>query len=230
MKYACLLILLCLGFNLWAQAVGSFGADFSRSVIQDSTSEQSSGKLRIQFPADVMVFVESPIKQWLHYASDHLLIYYPQENRLFRLDKSASVAPPFVSSVISALKEDFGLSELGFTILDSQALEDTLLVRWLPPDSLRQSVGRVELRYEGSKLISSSTYDARDSLVLDNAYHLHHDHRGYQIPLWIKSWQRTPTGGKTELLEYRDPVFDLDYSPLLRQFELLEQRSLTGQR
>lgn len=230
MKYYLIPLLICLQLPLGAQVLSSFGADFTRSVTADSLVEQSSGKLRIQFPDDVMVFVSSPVKQWLHYSREQLLIYYPEEEKLFRLDRPSTQAPPFISAVMAAIREDFGLSELGFTIGSSSARGDTLRICWQAPDSLQQAIGKVELQYLGRQLTSSRSYDIRDSLVLANRYDGHFDHRGYQIPLRISLWQKTGQGEKREEIVYSDPVFDQDYSALLLQFRLLEQRIPDGER
>lgn len=226
LKYCFIFLSLCLGLQLGAQAFSSFGADFTRTVNENGVTEQSSGKIRIQFPSDLMVFVETPVKQWLHYSQNHLLIYYPDELKLFRLNKSSAVAPPFISSIISVVKEDFGLSELGFTIQSNSYSADTLRVRWQAPDSLKQVVSIVELQYQGRKLTSSYSYDARDSLVLANRYSGHYDHRGYQVPMLVNIWQRTAQGGKSEEIAYSNPDFDKDYTAFLKEFGLLEQQSL----
>lgn len=223
MKQAVVALAFLLYLSLGAQAFSGFGADFQRTVHTADSEEHSSGKVRFQLPHDVMIFVEDPLKQWLHYNNEYFLIHYPEQNTTYKIHKLSEVAPPFISALISAVKEDFGLSGLGFTIKSSTVDCDTLKVLWQAPEELRGRVSLVELRYLGQALVGSKSYNATNELVAANSYSRHVSHQGYQVPLITVNWQISEAGPRTETIEYQNPEFDADYSSLLNLFRALER-------
>ncbi len=223
MKLAVTALALFLSLSLGAQAFSGFGADFTRTVRTAGSEEHSSGKVRFQLPHDVMIFVEAPLTQWLHYTDEYFLVHYPEQQTTHKIPKLSQVAPPFISALISAVKEDFGLSGLGFTIRSSWVERDTLKVLWQAPEELRDRVSQVELLYVGPALVGSRSFNAENVAVAANSYSRHVSHHGYQVPLKTSTWQVTETGQRTETIEYHNPEFDADYSALLSSFRAMEQ-------
>ena len=221
-KQALAALALLLSLSLGAQAFPGFGADFERTLQTAGGEEHSSGKIRIQFPGEVMIFVEEPLSQWLHYTDDYFLVHYPEQQASYKIPKKTEVSPPFISALISAVQEDFGLSKLGFTILSSSVDQDTLSVLWQAPDELKARISLVELKYLGQALVASRSYNSEQVLVAANTYARHISHHGYQVPLKTCAWQLTEAGPRTETIEYQNPEF-ADYSVLLDQFKALER-------
>ncbi len=225
-KQVLVALALMLFLSLGAQVLSNFGADFERTLQTAEGEEHSFGKIRMEFPNEVIIFVEEPLEQWLYYSDGYFLVHYPEQQTSYRISKKVETAPHFISTLIAAVKEDFGLSGLGFTIHSVEVEHDTLKVLWQAPETLSARISRVELLYIEQALVESKSYNMNNDLVIVNSYSGHIPYHGYQIPLKTINRQISETGERTETIAYQNPEFNADYSALLNQFRALE-RELT---
>lgn len=210
----------------YAQSFSTFAADFTKTSRDSSGTTEISGKIYFKLPDSALIFVENPLKQWLKYSNNDLIIYYPEEDKAYKLVNENPAAVPLISSFISVIKEDFGLSDLGFSMSEASVVDDSIFVYWNPPEALKTYISRVELLYLGDKLLATKTLDQSGSIISSNSYKNHIKHKAYHIPLQISSYQKTANTETWEEIAYTQPEFEIDYQKAATPFERIEKSLL----
>jgi hypothetical protein len=152
----------------------------------------------IRYPLHQIMFIENNI----------LLIYYPESGKAFRLQSASPVALPLIPGLLSAIRPDYGLSLIGFKVLEQKMHGDTLVTSWSNPKAA-DKLGRFELSQCGDRLISSR-YFSPDSLnytrTLFDGYGA--PRGGYSFPASIRTTIRTGGTVSTERVFLRDLVIN----------------------
>lgn len=136
---------------LLGQSVETLIVDFSRKTVSAAGEQLISGTIYFKAPEDVIITVDSPVVQWSIFEGANLLIYYPQERRAFRFISRNRLMIPFAQSFIGLVREDFGLADAGFFLLENRIRGDVLITVWRPPRSVRAYIGEARIgmqRYE----------------------------------------------------------------------------------
>jgi len=215
-----LILILSFGISLSAQAFKCLGADFEKINTERAVSDTTRGKIYFQLPSTMHIKVEYPVNQLLTYDKDKFLIYYPESEQAFALYSSNPMNIPFFSSIISVVKEDFGLSDLGFTMSSNVIKGDTLVAEWAPPEALKPVISKIRITYDKQKLILSQTFDAKNQMVVYTAYENHFEYKGYYFPLSVTTHQIIGTSDNIEQIIYTNPQFELDFPKIARQFKI----------
>ncbi len=211
----------------FAQPFKTIGADFVKISGLDDKVEEISGKIYYQVPDSVVVFISQPLRQWLKYGASDFIIFYPDSGKLFQFTSEGPNAIPLISTFISLFVEDFGLSQTGFTIGETQVRGDTLEVNWIPPPEAKE-IGRVQITFCKDKLLQTTSFDTENKLLVKNCYGEHLIHKGYQIPMRVESLAWDGAQYQTELLLYSNPVFDPDFQAFSQPFyEIGKERAET---
>ena len=139
---------------LSCQSVETLIVDFRRKTVSVSGEELISGTIYFKAPEDVIITVDSPIVQWSIFEGANLLIYYPLERRAFRFISRNRLMIPFAQSFIGLVREDFGLSDAGFFLLENRKRGDVLITVWRPPRAVRAYIGeaRIGMQRYGEKV------------------------------------------------------------------------------
>lgn len=85
------------------------------------------------------------------------------------------------------MKEDFGLSDRGYTLIDHKVKEDTLITYWQPSGRLSKTVENLKLVYVNNKMISSEVKKTDGAIVLKSSYEKHLDYGEYSFPMEINT-------------------------------------------
>jgi len=183
---------------------GSFTRTYSTQSQKDSVSgafcffDMKKTYLDIRYPLHQIMFIENNV----------LLIYYPESRKAFRLESASPVALPLIPGLLSAIRPDYGLSLIGFKVVDQKMRGDTLVTYWSNP-AAADKLGRFELSQCGNRLLSS-TYFSSDSKTctrtLFGAYVA--PRGGYSFPASIRTIVRTGETVSTENVYLRDLVIN----------------------
>jgi outer membrane lipoprotein-sorting protein len=211
--------------TLWlaAQSFNCLGVDFTRINKENAVTDTTSGKIYFQMPGKMYIQIYYPVNQHLTYDKDKFFIYYPETKEAFAIYSSNPTAIPFFTSFISVVKEDFGLSDLGFIMASHIVKGDTLIAEWTPPEALKPVLSKVRITYDKQKLISSQTFDTKAQLIISTNYADHYEFKGYYFPLTVTTHNYSGTIDNIEKVQYSNPQFELDFPAITKHFEIPEQ-------
>ncbi len=88
--------------------------NFERKVVQSNSSETIKG---VAYYKSNRLFIEvkEPIRQIMIIEKNILNIYYPKDNKAFRIKSKKPFAMPFINSIMTIMREDYGLTEFGLS-------------------------------------------------------------------------------------------------------------------
>src|SRR5262249_510936 len=109
-------VLLLTGFS--AQPNRALVVDFVRHLdLPGQPRESVYGVLYYQSPQSALIEVTKPVHQWMVFKRQELLLYYPEENKGFRITSQMNpLTLPFVTAFVAASQENYGMVDLGFKI------------------------------------------------------------------------------------------------------------------
>lgn len=137
---------------------GFFSKTLENSANNDSVAGNfyyyDNGKLffKIEFPLNQIMFIEKNITT----------IYYPDSNEGFELESVNPVILPLVTGMLAAIREDYGLSIMGFEMFDQNIDGDTLITYWSHP--LAQEKAGIHIVKNYMDKLYSAEYQAADSI------------------------------------------------------------------
>lgn len=135
-------------------ALTAFTADFERQVIERDSPETTSGIVYCQNSSKVTVEVTDPIKQTMTVEGKVMNIYYPQEQKAFRIKSENEFPLPVVQGIITALKGADEFAKNGYTLIRHEEKEEkTLYTYWEPPKKLRKLLGIVVLGIKKGRVV-----------------------------------------------------------------------------
>ena len=126
--------------------------EFTRSLKGKETEETIEGILYCKGPEEIVVSVYKPVKQLMSFRNDTIKIYYPEDSIAFKIISDLPVSFSFFNTFLNVMKEDFGLSERGYTLIDHKVKKDTLITYWQPSGNLSKTVGNLKLVYVNNKI------------------------------------------------------------------------------
>jgi len=214
------LIFTCQG-KAFCQIIKTFTADFSREYTEKNKKENIAGKIYYEASTKkLFIEVDKPVQQWMILSGNETLIYYPKEKQAFRILSPNPVFMPFFQAFIGAIKEDYGLSELGYTFVRHERKEKTLISHWIPPKNLARLAGEFVLIYTDNKLISAESKSANGALVGKSSYLNHVFYGGVYFPLEIQTTNYLRSGPTSEKVIYKNPQFNSPLPENIKGFEL----------
>jgi len=210
--------------ELWiiqAYALQTLQVAFCRTYIHNGRTEKVSGVIYYRAkPEKTVVRVKKPLKQWMVLEGEKLEIFYPEERRAFRILGRAPFALPFLQVFLGALREDYGLGELGYVLSNHEVRGDTLFTYWDPSKKLRKISGKFVLAYTEDKIVKAELRGAKGELVSQVLYSDHFPYAGVFLPLHISTVRYAPSDTSYEEIIYRNPLCDLPLPEEVLRFRI----------
>ncbi len=208
--YVVTLFLLCsLPSNLvYGQTMSNVSVEFTRTVTRNTTQEVVKGSIYYQSPGKTVIIVHDPISQWMVFQPDGLLIYYPNERQAFRFRSKSPFALPFFEAFVGIVKDDFGLSEAGFTLSRSEVRDAMLLTYWKPPKRVKGVLGHVIIGLAEDRLVLMEMRDAEGKTLAKTTYSKHIQYGETFFPLEVVSVQYQKNNSIVEKVVYTNPQFN----------------------
>lgn len=167
--------------------LNTLSADFEREFVERSHIEKIKGRIYYQAPAKVIIEVNDSLNQITLFTRNSLLIYYPEEARAFRIKSKGPMTLPFFEAFIGAVKEDFGLTELGYTLADYETCAETLYTWWDPPEHGKKFLGMFVLGNIGNRLVYAEAKTPQGECQVKSFFKNHIQSEGEYFPLEIYS-------------------------------------------
>ena len=148
------------------QKLDTISLKFERKVVQNGSTEMVTGIAYYQAPQRVFIEVQDPVNQIMLIDGGVMLIYYPVEKKAFRIKAKGAIPMPFVQGILSVMKDDYGLTEMGYKLARHEKKGDTLYTYWDPPREL-ESLGEFVLGTVDGVLVYAEAGFSVHTLRLD---------------------------------------------------------------
>ena len=125
--------------------------NFQRVTTEGNKVERLLGTTYYQEGGRSIILVHEPIQQIMIFEASDWYILYPQKNITYLIQGSKPFQIPFLDVLIGACRDDFGLSQKGFTLVSHKSGQDTLYSFWHSGESRDPAL--IKLTQVGTKLI-----------------------------------------------------------------------------
>ena len=209
MHYPTLIVVGSLFFTMsYSQIIKDLEVDFARSYHEGDRCDRTSGHIYYQADDIFLIHVVEPIHQWMIARPGKLIIYYPEDKKVFHFPTESPFNFPFFQAFLGVIKEDYGLTNLGFTLKAHEIKADTLLTTWSPPEAIRKRIGDYLMTTWQKKLISAEFHDPDGSTQAETYYSQHIEYSNIYFPLQIITLRYENNLTNAESIQYSNPVFN----------------------
>jgi len=220
-KISLLLFLLLLGeIEAYGQTVKTISVEFIKTVREGNSKEVVKGSIYYQAPDKIILLIREPIKQWMLLEGKLTTLYYPDERRAIQITGWSSTSLPFFQAFLGGMKEDYGLSELGYKLEGNEIKGDTLVTHWNPPEKLKGRLGEITLAVAANEIIYVESRDPGGQITAKVQYSNHIQYGAVYFPLQIVTTRYSRGDTTSERVVYGEPLFDKPLPPEIRNFKI----------
>lgn len=176
-----------LNISQFGQMPDTISLSFERKIVKEDSTEIVKGISYYKSPQRLYIEVQHPLKQIMTIENNVLTIYYPIEKKAFRIKSKGPIQMPLIQSILSAMKDDYGLSDIGYTLTKSEMKGKILYTYWDPPKKYKKQMGRFIIGIENGLLNYSEALNPKGETVIKSFYKKHIELNGKYFPLEIKS-------------------------------------------
>jgi len=130
-----------------SQSIESLSAKFSCTEIKKQAKILIEGAITFCSPNTALIITSFPYHQHMFIDGNVLLIHQDSSETASQITAAVPHAIPYLSEFILAAREDFGLSSLGYKVIDVQQNGDTLVSSWTN-DNQKDKFYRITARDE----------------------------------------------------------------------------------
>lgn len=132
-----------------------FSCQFERSFQQEpQPADTTSGELFFLGKDKMFIRIEKPLRQILLLDGNETTVYYPDQRRAFLLISRHPAIMPIVPGLMSALRYQQGMAEMGFELAHQEMQADTLVTAWRHPQ-IPETSGSYRLGEVDDRLVYS---------------------------------------------------------------------------
>jgi len=149
-----------------------------------------------------------------------MLIYYPVEKKAFRIKAKGLIPMPFIQNILSIMKDDYGLTETGYTLTKHERKGDTLYTYWTPPRKLKKHLGKFILGTANGVLVYAEAKNPKGKTAAKSFYKKHIELAGKQFPLEVRSEIFGGPKRTEEFVTYSEVEFNIALPDRVTSFKL----------
>jgi outer membrane lipoprotein-sorting protein len=192
-----------------SQKLDTISLRFERKVVQRDYTEVVKGIAYYKAPQKVFIEVQDPVKQIMFVDGDVMLIYYPVEKKAFRIKAKGAIPMPFVQGILSVMKDDYGLTEMGYKLARHEKKGDTLYTYWDPPKDLEKNLGEFVLGTVDGVLVYAEARKTKKEATAKSFYSKHIEMSGKHFPMEVRSEIVDGSSLIEEFVSYSDVKFNI---------------------
>lgn len=213
-------IILILLTALISQSPDTIFLNFERKVVQSSSTEITKGIAYYKSPNRLFIEVKQPIKQIMIIEKNMLTIYYPEDNKAFCIKSKKSFTMPFINSIITAIKEDYGLAELGYNLVKHEKKDSKIYTYWDPPKDKRKILGQFIIASENNCLVYAELKSYEGKTIAKSFYQNHVKIDGRLFPMKVNSEIMEGTSVIEEQITYSEVKFNVAIPKEITNFRI----------
>ena len=170
-----------------SQMPDTLSLNFEREFIQGDSIETTKGIAYYQAPQRLFIEVDEPLSQIMLIDGAEMTIYYPVEKKAFRIMAKGPIPLPFIQTILSVMKDDYGLTEMGYTLAKHEIKDSTLYTHWDPPRKLKKRLGKFILGTTDGLLVYAEARTPKGKAAAKSFYKKHMELGGKHFPLEVRS-------------------------------------------
>jgi len=194
--------------------------NFERKIIQKGSTETVKGIVYYKAPHRVFIDVNSPIKQVMVVDESKLTIYYPSDKKAFIIKSRGLIPMPFIQSIISVMKDDYGLAEVGYSLIKHEKKDNRIYTYWNPPKEHKKHIGEFILATENDLLVYAEAKYPNSKSAAKSFYSKHIDLNGKHFPLEIHTEIQEVSRKTDEYVTYSDVKLNIVLPKQAMDFKL----------
>lgn len=219
-----IVLLLTLIPPLYNSEINTASLSFVRRVSQqDGSVEVVKGNAYYTSPHKIYIEVESPITQIMVVNDKTLIIYYPDKEQAFRIKSKTPMDIPILQPLLLSMKDDHGLTGLGYTLRRHERKGNKLYSYWKPPKELEKKLDDFVLVTEDDVIIHAETKAKSGDFIARSYYSQHARYGNMRYPCSIKTILITDGKSTEEEIQYIDVKFNVALPNKAVNFELPEK-------
>lgn len=126
----------------------------------------------------------------------------------------------FFQAFMGAMSEDFGLTQLGYSLCHNTVQLDTLITDWKPPKQPVSDAGMFTLKNLGDKIVQAELRDTAGNIISSSCFSNHVQHKTYYFPCDIKTYRYTDVDTSFEHIAFMKPRFNVNIPDSIVNFKL----------
>jgi outer membrane lipoprotein-sorting protein len=194
---------------------GHFELYRTSEIAEDSTT----GDFYFLAPDRMLIKVTFPLCQFLFIEKTVTSIYYPDDNRAFRLESEKPPLLPIVPGLLAALRSDNGIAEFGFKIKSQKMKADTIITQWFHP-KLKNKVGYYEIAEINRRLAWTNYEMPKNDIRLLTHFQDYHKIANINFPHEISSKLWNHDGFTYEQVVFSNIKPDAEISDEIQNFRI----------
>lgn len=218
-------LLLLLAGLVFPQNLTSLQVDFERQTRKRGTDETVRGTIYYESAGKCVAVVRDPIDQRLIITDTELVVYYPAERKGFRFHSPTAAALPFFQAFLWSLKEDYGLTEIGYALAGYQVRGDTVTSVWSPPPV--RSGSKFELTYIADRIAGAELRDGSGAVVARSLFRDHVRFGNAYLPLGITTTTYDRSDSTIETVAFQNPQFNLPLPGAILDYRIPDDAVMT---
>jgi len=193
----------------FCQTIKTISVEFTREYRETNSKEIIKGKIYYKAPFKTVIKITAPINQWMILEDKEMIIYYPDDKKAFHIISSVNpFSMPFFRAFIGVVKEDYGLTELGYTLANYETNDNSLISHWNPPKKLSKFLGEFILEFKDNKIIRVELKNPKGKTLSKSLYKNHILYDAIYFPLEISTVLYLELGSTFEKVIYKNPQFN----------------------
>ena len=216
----CSLIIAFLFNIVAAHDIHSVQTAFTKTTREEHNSEYIEGTLYFHADHGIVIEVTIPVHQWLISQNKSLVIYYPDDKYAFIIPMQRAMTFSFFQAFMGSMSEDFGLTQLGYSLHHNTVQQDTLITDWMPPEQLVSDAGMFTLKNLGDRIIQAELQDTAGNVISSSYFSDHVQHKTYYFPCDIKTYRYTDADTSFEHIVFMKPQFNMNIPDSIVNFKL----------
>lgn len=203
-----------------AQVLQSVEIEFQRINESSSGVDTTAGVIYYMTPDDLKLHVTVPLNQWMIFKEGGLDIYYPDDRLVYRVSTRTPTALPFFQAFVGVIKEDYGLTAMGYEMANYTSRGDTLETVWNPPAMAEKTFGSYRLNFVDDKIIYAELSDAEGNVTARSTYSDHLKFGAVWFPMMLRTVRYLESDSTTEKVIYSNPQFNKELPAEIRDFHI----------
>jgi len=223
--FSCLILLLSFGD---AKAANTISGSFELTIDQGDAPAVSSGFLYFTQSGALKIRVTSPLEQWMFFEGDTLTIYYPEENSGLKIPSmQGDVSLPIFQLAINASTDNVGLTQIGYELLNTSAIGDSIIAVWAPPEETRKVLGNLTSVYIRDSLKSIVAVKANGDTILEQTYSHYVSDKGRLFPCRVRSVNIAKNSKSIESVVFEDVILGTELPEEAKTLSIPQDADLT---
>ena len=181
--------------------------EFTRIADRKNRKEIAKGKIYYDGTKTTLKVYE-PLNQWMILDASSVLIYYPDHKQAIKINSNNPTTLSFFQVFIGIVKEDFGLSQLGYTVRESKFKGDTLFVYWNPPKITAKIISEFILGLYRDKIVFTEAKGTDGNAIGRTTFHNYLTYGAMHFPLEMKMMKFAENDTTIEEIVYFNPIID----------------------